>query len=219
MLSPHLIQTRDGQCIGVVRHPPDQRPSASRHDVVWLVRIPTPKQRAERALEISRLRTEAADWIVSIGDTPESDLPPVAGYGPEDRKHGGAHKTHPLRAAARRKRAALLRAMRQQLGMGVLRRIASQQQINSALRRWPRLHAYYRSEHAPGAYRLPKRPPAPNHIRAKLERALAEAQRHPHDPFFCGRAALAREVLALFEDRERQNDAEATDNPDPGYAF
>ena len=60
--------------------------------------------------------------------------------------------------------------------MKFLRSLASQAAINKELRRWPRLHAYYRSASTGPAYKIPQRPPAPNHIKALAQRALEEAE-------------------------------------------
>lgn len=198
MLTPHLIHTRDGRCVGVVRHPADQPPSASRHDVVWIARVPPPAIRSGTKPDLDRLLDEATRWIEGVSDRPETDLPPVAGYGPLDRRRG-PYKTSPTRATARRKRAALLRAMRRQASMKVLRSLASQEQINDLLRRWPRLHAYYRSRQAPAAYRIPPRPPAPNHIKRVLERELEKARQQERSDYWQGRADVAAAVLALWE--------------------
>jgi hypothetical protein len=101
---------------------------------------------------------------------------------------------------ARNKRALLLRAMRAHKPLRYLLSIASRAVIENQLRRWSSLHAYYRSDACPAAHRMPKRPPAPNHIKRALERALRDAENaESGDAYAAGRASLAREILAIYE--------------------
>lgn len=110
-----------------------------------------------------------------------------------------ANKRDPRTVRARQKKAVLLRAMRARKPMKFLRSLASAGMIGRILRQWEKLHAYYRGNQCPSAYKIPKRPPAPNHLRQALEKALAEADAHQGDAFWDGRAALARDILRLFD--------------------
>lgn len=100
---------------------------------------------------------------------------------------------------ARHQRAVLLCAMRQHQSMKIVRTLASLQTINAVLRKYPRLHRYYRSDAAPRAYRVPKRPPNPSAIKILVERELRLALESPDDPGNVGKIELARKILDMWD--------------------
>jgi len=88
--------------------------------------------------------------------------------------------------------------MHQRQPMKRIRALGCLEIVNAILRKYPRLHRYYRGDAAPRAYRIPPRPPAPSAIKALTERELRIAMETPDDPISAGKIALARKILTLW---------------------
>ena len=195
MLSPHLIKGRDAQQVVVVRHPADQPPSGVRHEVVAVIGTLPPQPRVSQKPEIARLLAEAAAWIEAA--PPEAELEPLAEFGAT----GRLRRMEARSAEDRRERAALVRALRNGVSRKELAKSYGPKRVADVAMAYRRLSAV--PAHAP---------PTAVRVRRALETARAEADRRAAEPdddprYWAGRAALARELLALW--------AEGPPPPDP----
>ncbi|HOW80900.1 MAG TPA: hypothetical protein PK406_15775 [Verrucomicrobiota bacterium] len=186
MLSPHLIKGRNAQQVVVIRHPADQAPSGVRHEVVAVIGTLPPQPRVSQKPDIARLLAEAAAWITAA--PPETELEPLAEFGVTHRRQ----RMEAGYAEARRERATLVRALRNGVPREELAKTYGAKRVADVVMADHRLSAV--PAHAP--------PPA-ERLRRALETACADADRRVGQPdddprYWAGRAALARELLALW---------------------
>ena len=130
--------------------------------------------------------TEAAAWIEAA--PPEAELEPLAEFGAPHRRR----RMEARYAEARRERAALVRALRNGVPREELAKTYGAKRVADVVMAYHRLSAV--PAHAP--------PPA-ERVRRALETARVEADRRVGQPdddprYWAGRAALARELLALW---------------------
>ncbi|MCC8998302.1 MAG: hypothetical protein LM522_02190 [Candidatus Contendobacter sp.] len=194
MLSPHLIKGKEAQQVVVIRHPADQPPSGVRHEVVAVIGTLPPQPRVAQRPEIARLMTEAATWIETA--PPEADLEPLADF-------GARHRRLQIKAGyaqARQERAALVRALRNGVSREDLAKIYGPKRVADVVMAYKRLNT------AP-----PPLLPSLSRVRRALESVRDTAERQASeessDPrYWAGRAALARELLALWPDGQELTD-------------
>ena len=189
MLSPHLIKGRDAQQVVVVRHPADQPPSGVRHEVVAVIGTLPPQPRVSQKPEIARLLAEAAAWIATA--PPEADLEPLAEFGARHRRQ----RMEVRYAVDRQERAALIRALRNGVPREELTKTYGAKRVADVVM------AYHQRPNAVP----PPAPPSLGRIRRALETARDAAERQTATNgddarYWAGRAALARELLALWPD-------------------